>query len=201
MAVRAGRGYRPGWVCSCEAETPEFTGTPTFAPIDYILGSDPIEFPLKPEDLVFPPPLVEDSIKYPWWAIDDVGLDRFVGKMEVTELDLQLTATQYPNEVVKTLALAFLDLMHDHMLLNVGKSQPNQQNWCGLPLYDRLDTSLESNGSSIQQVLDGLVVVDLSDEPWFSGGGALRNWPVNFMPRIKYKLLVEMIYQSSWQVL
>jgi hypothetical protein len=194
--IRQGKGYSSGDECTCEATTPKYTGTPTFAPVDYILSRGPWDV-LNQEELFLFPPLAQDALQYPWWAIDDVGLDRFVGKMEVVRQDLLDTAAQHPNEVVKILALALFDLLHDHTLLNNGESQPNQQNWYGLPLYDHLDVALQKHDSSIHHVLAGLANLGMSDEPWVPEKTEPKDWPLNFMPRVKSKLLAEM---AAWVV-
>ena len=95
-SVRASMGYKSGVECTCKATPPSFTGVPTFAPVDYILNIEHQGFPLDPEQLLFPTPLTPHALRFPWWTIDDVELGRFVGKREVTKLDLDRTAAGYP---------------------------------------------------------------------------------------------------------
>ena len=202
-SVRASKGYSATNVkCApgCHYTPAYFAEVPTFAPVDYILSPDQPEFPLDPQKLIFPKPLTQEAVKYPWWAIDDVGLDRFVGNLEITTTDLVRTRDEYPLDregakSVRTLAMAFMMVLAQHREHNESQTLNKQENWSGLDLYDRLEFVLRAQGSSIQAILDALYPIAFSDEPWTEADGDATGWPVNFMPTLKPKLLAEM---AAW---
>ena len=198
-AVRASKGYVSGDECgeNCNATAPMFLNAPTFAPVDYILSTHLPDFPLDWVQLIYPTPLAEEAVNYPWWAIDDVGLDRFVGKLEVTVRDLELTTAHYPAEwpgadTIRTLARGFLMVMANHRARNEGQPQPNQESWYGLPLYVHLDAALRNLGHSVGQMTMELPAIELSNEPWPGTDEDPNDWPTNFMPQFKPKLQNEM---------
>lgn len=197
--IRAEKGYASGQRCTCQrAEPPQATGTPTFSPVDYILNSGQAEFPLNPIDLMFPTPLAQTAERYPWWAIDDVGLDRFIGTLEITQRDLELTSEHYPlefqgGESVRTLSGALLDVLRGHTELESVKNQP--ESWSGLPLYDQLSRALHVRGSSVREMLAALTFLQPSTEPWPDRQDDPHQWPSNFVPALKGKLIGEL---SAW---
>ena len=197
--VRATKGYTSGEVCTCQrAEPPYYTPVPTFAPVDYVLSSGQPDFPLDPIELMHPTPLARAAEQYSWWAIDDVGLDRFVGKLEISQRDLELTVAHYPPdiqgaEVVHNLSEALLGVVHQHALQEGTQDQP--ESWSGLNLYDYLDAALRKLGGSVEEVLAALRVLQFSQEPWPVHQDNPHDWPCNFMPRLQQKLVAEM---SDW---
>ena len=198
-SLRAKKGYTRGRECTCQqAGPPEFNGVPSFAPVDYILDGGRAEFQLNPIDLMFPAPLAQTAERYPWWAIDDVGLDRFIGTLEITQRDLQLTAEHYPHEfqggeAIRILACALLDVLNEHTAAEGVRQQP--ESWAGLALYDRLNHALQGRGSSIRAMSQALTFLQPSTEPWPDHQDDPHDWPCNFMPVLRRKLVAEM---SAW---
>ena len=198
-SLRAAKGYSSGRECTCQqAGPPEFNGMPSFAPVDYILDRGHAEFPLNPVDLMFPAPLAQTAERYPWRAIDDVGLDRFIGTLEITRQDLQLTAEHYPQEyqgaeAIRILACALLDVLNEHTAAEGVRQQP--ESWSGLPLYDHLNRALLDWGSSVRKMLAALTFLQPSTEPWPERQDDPLQWPCNFVPALKRKLISEL---SAW---
>ena len=207
--VRIFKGYDAGNECNCDAESPRFTGVPAFGHIEYIQRYLPQDYPPDPEEPVYPAPAArEATMQYACWVLDDVGLDRFVGKVEVTERDLQLTSAHYPvmfdgAEAVKTLAQACLDLLQDHTLVNMGRKPDEQESWGGLLLYDRLDAALRKHHNSVREMLVALNAAEFSNQAWSESAAGFhqdtdpKDWPRNFMPTIRPKLVAEL---SAWSL-
>ena len=199
-SVRASMGYKSGLECTCEATPPSFTGVPTFAPVDYVLNIEQSGHPLDPEQLLFPSPLTPHATKFPWWAIDDVGLDRFVGKREVTKLDLDRTSAGYPDAwvgsvIIRQLTAGLSRLLERHTSWMTEETSRENNSWSGYDLYQRLDDILreQNSGVYLPASLNGL---EPSNDPWPNvDAGSLADWPQNFMPYLVPKLESE---SAAW---
>jgi hypothetical protein len=195
-SVRATKGYTSGDECNCTPTAPKFTGEPTFAPVNYIVNIKQIEFPLDADQLLFPKPLADEALKYPWWAIDDVGLDRFVGKREVTKYDLDITSGSYPagwtgSTIVRQLSAALSTVLEEHTLWVQQQSPGSLSDWSGLELYDRLDATLRQQESGVY-LPTSLAGFKPSQDPWPTvEDSSPVDWPQNFMPHLVPKLMTE----------
>jgi len=96
--IRISKGYRPeAGHCTCASDRVIRTGAPTFAPVEYVLTDRRKGQPLR-----------DEVYEYMLWGFDEVDFAKFVGKMVVTQRDLEVTAERHPSETVRRLAQALL---------------------------------------------------------------------------------------------
>ena len=170
---------------------PQYNGVPAYAPVEYVFDPEPTD-PFHPDVLgLNVRPLAEQVQSFHWWAMDDIGLDRFIGTLEITERDLKQTADDHPSDAARILSRALLDLLQDHTAVNNDAPGPQIQHWSGHPLYDRLDEALLRHGSSICKMYAELAMADLTNKQWLNMENK-ADLPLNFMPELWPKIVPEM---------
>ena len=153
--------------CTCGRPEPEASG-PTIATLEYIL-------PNRPSSRW---PLIRTAEDFDFWIIDEMDLQRLLGKVEVPiqEIDAFL-ASSYSVESVKTLVNALRILMEE-------VSASGQERLNGSELYVRMAKMVRRHGRHIWPLANELGTAELPRVPWVEPADVPlpQNFPLTLVP-------------------